>query len=189
MRKQQVTAQFLCASWQQDCDLTVVGKNFKFFIGAQDHDAVISRGPDTDVAVIAVSYENYPRCRAYFHTGVASRTRTIDVSKVTSALGTSVFSALIGIHTFPGCDSASSFHGKVEKKNKNKQQQKKTHFLLLLKKMNTSVPSQIWVGVSTWTSPPLKFFANVCASCMARLNFQSEMFLNINTRQLLEDFV
>ncbi|XP_056290830.1 uncharacterized protein LOC130206756 isoform X2 [Pseudoliparis swirei] len=37
---------------------------------------------------------------------------TIDITKVSSALGTSVCSALIGIHTFSGCDSTSAFYGK-----------------------------------------------------------------------------
>ncbi|XP_056267295.1 uncharacterized protein LOC130191667 [Pseudoliparis swirei] len=41
---------------------------------------------------------------------------TIDITKVSSALGTSVCSALIGIHTFSGCDSTSAFYGKGKKK-------------------------------------------------------------------------
>lgn len=52
----------------------------------------------------------------YFFTGVGNTTRIIDVSKVSAALGTRVCSALIGIHTFTGCDSTSAFHGKGKRK-------------------------------------------------------------------------
>ena len=55
-------------------------------------------------------------CRLYFFTGVGNRTRIIDIAKVSSALGTNVCSALIGIHTFSGCNSTSAFHGKGKQK-------------------------------------------------------------------------
>lgn len=85
-------------------------------VNAVDDHTVVIKSPDTDVAVIAVSLEKDLQCRLYFHTGVANRTRIIDLAKVTSALGPSVCSALTGIHTFSGSDTTSAFHDKGEKK-------------------------------------------------------------------------
>src|SRR4029434_7345700 len=68
-----------------------------------------------DVAVIAVSVQTDLPCSLYVFTGTGNRTRIIDITKV-SALGTSVCSALIGIHTFSGCDSTSAFYGKGKRK-------------------------------------------------------------------------
>ncbi|XP_048853374.1 uncharacterized protein LOC125721594 isoform X1 [Brienomyrus brachyistius] len=89
---------------------------------AQEHQTVVIKSPDTDVAVIALSLQPDLPCRLYFFTGVGNKTR-----KVSSALGNSVCLALIGIHTFSGCDSTSAFYGKG----------KKSHFLLLARKRNT----------------------------------------------------
>ncbi|XP_061915901.1 uncharacterized protein LOC133658193 [Entelurus aequoreus] len=83
---------------------------------AQEHQTVVIKSPDTDVAVIAVSLQRALQCSLYFFTGVGNRTRIIDVAKVAAALGNSVCSALIGIHTFTGCDSTSAFHGKGKRK-------------------------------------------------------------------------
>ena len=79
---------------------------------AREHKAVIIKSSDTDVAVIAVSVQTDLPCSLYVFTGTGNRTRIIDITKVSSALGTSVFSALIGIHTFSGCDSTSGGKGK-----------------------------------------------------------------------------
>src|SRR4029434_7714996 len=64
------------------------------------------------LAVIAVSVQTDLPCSLYVFTGTGNRTRIIDITKVSSALGTSVCSALIGIHTFSGCDSTSGGKGK-----------------------------------------------------------------------------
>ncbi|KAK1885936.1 G polyprotein [Dissostichus eleginoides] len=79
---------------------------------AQEHKAVIIKSSDTDVAVIAVSLQADFPCSLYVFAGTGNRTRIIDIAMVSSALGTSVCSALIGIHTFSGCDSTSAFYGK-----------------------------------------------------------------------------
>ncbi|XP_056105946.1 uncharacterized protein LOC130084505 [Rhinichthys klamathensis goyatoka] len=83
---------------------------------AQEHQTVVIKSPDTDVAVIALSLQPDLPCRLYFFTGVGNKTRLIDLAKVSSALGTSVCLALIGIHTFSGCDSTSAFYGKGKRK-------------------------------------------------------------------------
>ncbi len=83
---------------------------------AREHTTVIIKSPDTDVAVIAVSLQTNLPCSLYVFTGTGNRTRIIDITKVSSALGISVCSALIGIHTFSGCDSTSAFYGKGKRK-------------------------------------------------------------------------
>ena len=83
---------------------------------AQEHETVIIKSPDTDVAVIALSLQRDLPCSLFFFTGVGNRTRIIDLVKVSTALGNGVCLALIGIHTFSGCDSTSAFHGKGKRK-------------------------------------------------------------------------
>lgn len=83
---------------------------------AHEHQTVVIKSPDTDVAVIALSLQPDLPCRLYFFTGVGNKTRIIDLAKVSSALGTTVCLALIGIHTFSGCDSTSAFYGKGKRK-------------------------------------------------------------------------
>ena len=77
---------------------------------AQEHETVIIK--IQDVAVIALSLQTDFPCCLYFFTGVGNRTRIIDLAKVSTVLGNSVCLALIGIHTFLGCDSTSAFHGR-----------------------------------------------------------------------------
>lgn len=82
-----------------------------FVHAAQEHETVVIKRTDTDVAVIDVSLQKALPIRMNFVTGVNKITQIIDMDKVSSALGTSVCSALIGIHTFSGCDSISAFQG------------------------------------------------------------------------------
>lgn len=92
----------------------------RVFLHAQhatrEHKAVIIKSSDTDLAVIAVSLQTDLPCSLYVFTGTGNRTRIIDITKVSSALGTSVCSALIGIHRLSGCDSTSAFYGKGQRK-------------------------------------------------------------------------
>lgn len=108
----------------EECDTRV------FLYGhhaAQEHETVIIKSPDTDVAVIALSLQRDFPCSLYFFTGAGNRTRIIDLAKVSTALGNSVCLALIGIHTFSGCDSTSA------------------------KRKNTCLHLHIWEAVLNWT--------------------------------------
>ena len=82
----------------------------------QSYQTVIIRSPDTDVAVIGISLKSQFPVNMFFFTGVGNKTRIIDLQVVVSCLGYEVSEALIGFHTFTGCDSTSAFYGKGKKK-------------------------------------------------------------------------
>ena len=110
------TNQCHCVTVKEGVQSVRVVEDLLLFLHAQhaarEHKAVIIKSSDTDVAVIAVSVQTDLPCSLYVFTGTGNRTRIIDITKVSSALGTSVCSALIGIHTFSGCDSTSGGKGK-----------------------------------------------------------------------------
>ena len=82
---------------------------------AESNSSVIIRSPDTDVAIIALSLLDSLPCPVFFMTGKGRKSRMIDLLKVASSLNVSP-QCLVGLHTFTGCDSTSSFYGKGKKK-------------------------------------------------------------------------
>ena len=78
--------------------------------------SVIIRSPDTNVFVVVVGLSGVMNGRVLFHTGRGNLTRTIDVTAVHNHYGKDVSEALIGLHSFTGCDSVSAFYGKVKTK-------------------------------------------------------------------------
>lgn len=84
------------------------------------YNKIIIQSPDTDVAIISLSImAKLPSAKMYFLTGTKDRQRMLDLQAIGSALGPSVTEALIGLHTFTGCDSTSSFYGKGKEKPLN----------------------------------------------------------------------
>ena len=80
------------------------------------------QSPDTDVLVLAISKCKDMDCKLYFETGTGNNRRLLDVSIIHQQLSEAhVYApeALIGLHTFTGCDSLSSFHGKRKVKPLN----------------------------------------------------------------------
>ena len=82
----------------------------------QSYESIIIRSPDTDVAIIGLSLKVQLPVDLFFFTGVGNKTRIVDLQAVASSLGSDVCKALIGIHTFTGCDSTSAFYGKGKNK-------------------------------------------------------------------------
>jgi len=77
------------------------------------HNKIIIQSPDTDVAIIILSImAKLPSAKMYFLTGTKDRQIMLDIQAIGSALGPSLTDALIGLHTFTGCDSTSFFYGK-----------------------------------------------------------------------------
>lgn len=75
----------------------------------------LQESPDTDVFIIAIEHANRFD-NLYFATGMQSRARIIEISKMRLHMGEDLSAALIGLHAFSGCDSVSAFHGKGKKK-------------------------------------------------------------------------
>ena len=84
----------------------------------EGHRAVIVLTEDTDVFVLLLSF-----CRAMNTTilqkcGSSTRTKLIDIKKITTVLGEDTRRGPIGVHAFTGCDrlSVNSFAGKGKAK-------------------------------------------------------------------------
>ena len=81
------------------------------------HDSVVIWSPDTDVAIIAVSHFDAMLVKnLYFATGTGKNQRLLNLTNISTTLGTKLASNLIALHAFSGCDSTSSFYGKGKKK-------------------------------------------------------------------------
>eukprot|EP00794_Sanderia_malayensis_P001920 gene1920-2177_t len=74
--------------------------------------AVRIRSPDTYVFILILAHKVHINACLYFGTGSGNNRKIIDVDAVHKQLGSRFFAALIGFHTFTGCDSTSAFHGK-----------------------------------------------------------------------------
>ena len=82
----------------------------------ESYENVLIRSPDTDVALIGNSLKSQLLVNLFFFTGVGNRTRIIYLQAIIVSLGPQLSEALIGFHTFTGCDSTSAFYGKGKKK-------------------------------------------------------------------------
>ena len=77
---------------------------------------VVIKSPDTDVAVTCLCLLSQLNANVHFYTGVGNKSRIINLKKVEEVIGPQTCQALVGLHTFTGCDSTSSFYGKGKKK-------------------------------------------------------------------------
>jgi len=74
--------------------------------------AVVINAEDTDVLILCLGLSSNISCSLYQKCGTKSRTRYIDISKLSQALGSGISNALIGMHAFTGCDTVSAFAGR-----------------------------------------------------------------------------
>ena len=74
--------------------------------------SVVMTAEDTDIMVISLGLNRDIPCSIYQKSGTKNRTRYIDISKLASSLGEKVCDALIGYHSFTGCDTVSAFAGR-----------------------------------------------------------------------------
>ncbi|EDO42115.1 predicted protein [Nematostella vectensis] len=63
---------------------------------------------DTDVLIMALAVTKHVNSRLLIKMGTRNRTKVVDVNKVAASAGHGVCQALIGLHAFTGCDTASS---------------------------------------------------------------------------------
>ena len=82
---------------------------------AQTHNNVVILSPDTDVAMLALSHASQLNTRLLFATGSGNKHRVLDLSFLANHMGSALCKALLGFHSFTGCDTVSSFAGKGKK--------------------------------------------------------------------------
>ena len=89
---------------------------------SQQYERIVISSPDTDVFVICLSFNPIINADLYFLTGVKNSRRLIDISAVVGSIDTNLnickspketlLKALIGFHSFTGCDTVSAFAGR-----------------------------------------------------------------------------
>ena len=80
------------------------------------YEKVVIKSSDSDVEVISVALQHKIATRIYILSGTKQRMRLIDISEINTKLNLEVCDALLSLHAFTGCDSASAFLGKGKKK-------------------------------------------------------------------------
>ena len=80
------------------------------------HLNIIIKSPDTDVVIIALSHLQSIDASIYFLTGMQNKVRILHLQEIAGTLSPEKCRALVGLHTFTGCDSVSAFYGKGKKK-------------------------------------------------------------------------
>eukprot|EP00117_Sycon_ciliatum_P011469 scpid92552/ scgid12936/ len=76
--------------------------------------SVTIKSPDTDVAVLACCLSHsFPSATSLiFLSGSRRNSRLVDIKGIGDELGQLTCSALLGMHSFTGCDTVSAFHGR-----------------------------------------------------------------------------
>lgn len=67
---------------------------------------------DTDVLMMLIAFQKEIRIPIYFKCGTKARVKYIEIQKIVNALGEHVSEAILGMHSFTGCDSVSTFAGR-----------------------------------------------------------------------------
>ena len=78
----------------------------------EGYEAVIVNSEDTDVFILLLGFSSSINTKLYVRCGTKTRTRLIDIGKVVHSIGREVCEALMGMHSFTGCDTVSAFAGK-----------------------------------------------------------------------------
>lgn len=78
--------------------------------------AVVCVADDTDVFILCLSFCKGAKSDWYLKPGSKNRTKLISLQKIAESLGGKMLNALIGLHSFTGCDTVSAFanQGKVK---------------------------------------------------------------------------
>jgi hypothetical protein len=80
---------------------------------AQDgYQSAIIASEDTDVFIMSLACSDRIGVPLYQKCGNRTRTRLVDIMKISAIIGINVCRALIGMHAYTGCDSVSAFAGK-----------------------------------------------------------------------------
>ena len=78
----------------------------------EGYSAVVVAADDTDVLVLCLAFSADISCAIFQKCGTKNRVRYLDLTKIRQGLGDSVCNALIGMHTYTGCNTMSAFAGR-----------------------------------------------------------------------------
>ncbi|KAK3730477.1 hypothetical protein QZH41_014705 [Actinostola sp. cb2023] len=78
----------------------------------EGYEAVAISSEDTDVFILLLNFSSIINAKLFMRCGSRTRTRLVDIKGVIQRTGQEVCEALIGLHSFTGCDTVSAFAGK-----------------------------------------------------------------------------
>ena len=82
----------------------------------EGYHTIVICSEDTDVFVMSLAFHDKIGASLFQKCGTKARRRVVDISKVAATIGMRVCRALIGMHTFTGCDTVSAFAGRGKTK-------------------------------------------------------------------------
>ena len=74
--------------------------------------AAVIVSPDTDVFILAMAFTPKLKCPVYLKLRSKTCTEYKEVNKAADALGLDICACLLGLHSFTGCNTMSSFAGR-----------------------------------------------------------------------------
>ena len=80
--------------------------------GQNGYDYVVISSEDTDVFVLLLSFSSFIDASLFQKCGTRARKILVDISKVVATVGEDLCRALVGLHSFTGCETVSAFAGK-----------------------------------------------------------------------------
>ena len=78
---------------------------------AEQYPSLVCVTEDTDVFVICLGLSHVINSKIYIRRGTKMRVRLVDITKLATVLGDEVNNALMGLHSWTGCDTVSALAG------------------------------------------------------------------------------
>ena len=96
-------------STQEEADTRLLHASHASLSGYQ---SIIIVSDDTDAFPVCLAFQEEITASLYVKAGTQARVQYIDTSFVASSLVTAVCKAILGLHSFTGCDTTSAFAGR-----------------------------------------------------------------------------
>ena len=101
-------AALLCQQEEADGRLLLHGAH----ASEEGYSGVLICSEDTDVFIMALAFHDKITASLFQKCGTRNRARVVDIRKVAATLGIDACRALVGLHSFTGCDTVRAFAGK-----------------------------------------------------------------------------
>ena len=95
---------------QEETDSRVI--LYALYASEKDYNFVRIKSPDSDIFWIMLYHARGINCQLLYDTGFGNKRRLINVTQISEHYTQAVCNALLGVHGFTGCDTASCFKGK-----------------------------------------------------------------------------
>ena len=95
---------------------TLICRHVRYLANTNEHENVLVRASDTDVAVILISHASTFSCTIWMDVGTQNNRRFVNISAIANAIGVQMSKALPGFHAYTGTDYTAAFYKKGKKR-------------------------------------------------------------------------